>query len=185
MRDKFKKALLHIILGPFTATNGLLWSAYKDYLRDIDPNDLPKKVQPLFEELKGIYEKRFEAYLDVLMKWWEGAELRSNGMNPAYRWWDNNNQRLWVSGGRLGDNWYDKTRKPNFEEIYQHSLDADIMHNTQHVTAKRIKELMFEIIEKLPKRVRKKALAPDEINLVIEEMPDGRVIEAFPGVITS
>jgi hypothetical protein len=147
MREKFKQALLDIITGPFTNTNGLMWMAYKDHLRNINPEDLPKKVQTLFLELREIFESRFDAALQHRKESWAEAVLETSA--TGYSWWKNNRMSL--------GSWYNKERKPNEQEMYQAILNSDLMHNTQHPTAKRIKGLIFEIMEKLPKRKSKNA----------------------------
>ncbi len=70
MRNKFREALLTILGGSFTNMTELIWVAYRDNLRDINPDDLPENVRFAFKQIKEKLEGKLEEKVKQRRPYW-------------------------------------------------------------------------------------------------------------------
>ncbi len=129
MRDNFRNALMELLGGSFTNMTTILWIAYRDNLRDINPDDLPENVRYAFKQVK----EKLEGKLDEKVK---------NRLERP-RWFDDHKdvEDLAEREKKIRD---DIANCRGYRDTPLNGM------NTQDV-----KVALFEIYEKLPRRIRK------------------------------
>jgi len=131
LQAKFRKTLYEVLNANVTDQLVVLWAEYRDNLRDINPQEIPEKLRPKFLKMKEILEKRMEDNVDASLYF---TQHRHHQKPP-----------------------YDlELREAERQKVIAGNTFYRALHNFGNAPAKFVRTTLLEMVEKLPKREKKK-----------------------------